>query len=240
MLTFKQKRTRDFVTKIINKKGVAPSEREVARHFRISASTAHEHLEILKEKGYLQKEPGRARGIKITEPSNERLVLVPLLGRIAAGNPIEAIEDKKMIAIPQSHLPFPNGNYFALQAAGDSMIEENINDGDIVLVKQQTTADNGQKVVALLDHQETTLKKFYKERGHIRLQPANKNYEPIIVRGGRDFAIQGIVVDVIKTGKTEQSVQPFVLTPKNKNAGQRGKISDYLNKVYNGDIMDLL
>ena len=233
MLTLKQKQTKDFVTKIISKKGVAPSEREVARHFRISASTAHEHLEMLREKGYLQKEPGRARGIKITEPNNEKLVLVPLLGRIAAGKPIEAIEDKKMIAIPQSHLPFPKGNYFALQAVGDSMIDENINDGDVILVKQQTTADNGQKVVALLDNQETTLKTFYKERGHIRLQPANKNHEPIIVRSGRDFAIQGIVVDTIR-GEKGIAVQ----LPEHGETGKYKKLP--LNKIICGDAVSIM
>src|SRR3989344_117542 len=197
MLTVRQKQVRDFVTKIIRKNGVAPSEREVARHFRLSASTTHEHLNTLKEKGYLQKERGRARGMKITEP-NEKLVLVPLLGRIAAGQPIEAIDDRKMIAVPQSRLPFSTGSYYALQVSGDSMTDKNINDGDIALVKGQKTAENGQNVVALVDNHETTLKTFYKEHGHIRLQPANKNYEPIIVRRGRDFAIQGIVFDVIR------------------------------------------
>src|SRR3989338_1552796 len=108
MLTMRQKQIQDFVIKVIKKKSVAPSEREIARHFRLSASTTHEHLETLKGKGYLQKERGRARGITITKPNDEKLVLIPLLGRIAAGQPIEAIREKETIAVPQSKLPFTN------------------------------------------------------------------------------------------------------------------------------------
>ena len=201
MLTTRQKQLNDFIRKVINKKEVAPSEREVARHFRISASTAHEHLETLQEKGYVRKERGRARGLAVVKPNAEKLFLVPLLGRIAAGRPIEAIEDKKMIAVPQNRLPFPDGKYYALQVAGDSMIDANIKNNDVVLIKEQKSAEDGQTVVALLDGNEATLKKFYKERGHIRLESANKNYEPIIVRSGRDFEIQGIVIDTMRGEK---------------------------------------
>lgn len=197
MLTARQKQIKDFVTKIIKQKGIAPSEREVARHFRISASTAHQHLETLKEKGYLQKDPRRARGIEVTEPNNEKLVLIPLLGYITAGQLQEAIETRETIAVPQSKLPFPSGNYYGLRVSGDSMVGKNISDGDIALVKKQNTAKNGENVVALVDNTETTLKTFYKERGRIRLQPANKNHEPIIVEKDTPFEIQGIVVDVI-------------------------------------------
>jgi DNA modification methylase len=139
------------------------------------------------------------------------MVQVPLLGRIAAGQPIEAIQDKETIAIPQSKLPLPASNYYALRVVGDSMVDENINNGDIVLVKEQATAENGQKVVALIDNQEATLKKYYKERGHIRLQPANKAFEPIIVRGNRDFAIQGVVLDVIKSNFLEETRETKII-----------------------------
>jgi site-specific DNA-methyltransferase (adenine-specific) len=125
------------------------------------------------------------------------LVKIPLLGTIAAGQPIEAIQDKETIAIPQSKLP-RSGEFYALRVVGNSMIDEGVNNGDVVLVKQQTVAENGQKVVALIDNHEATLKKFYKERGHIRLQPANKSMEPLIFRNGRDVSIQGIVLDVIQ------------------------------------------
>jgi len=199
MLTARQKQIRDFIKKVIKKNDIAPSEREIARHFHFSASTAHEHLETLRHRGYLQKAPGLARGIRITEPNSENLVNIPLLGRISAGQPIEAIEDKETIAIPQGKLPLPLKDYYALRVQGDSMVDENINDGDTVLVRQQNTAKNGQKVVALIDNYEATLKKFYKEKNQIRLQPANKEMEPLIFRNGRDVSIQGLVLDVIKT-----------------------------------------
>ena len=125
------------------------------------------------------------------------MVRIPLLGTIAAGEPIEAIQDRETIAIPKSKIP-PSSEVYALRVVGNSMIDENINDGDVVLVRQQKTAENGQKVVALIDNHEATLKKFYREKGHIRLQPANKNMEAIILRSGRDISIQGIVLDVIK------------------------------------------
>lgn len=233
MLTTRQKQLSDFIRKVINAKGVAPSEREIARHFRISASTAHEHLETLKEKGYVRKERRRARSMSITEPNGEKLILVPLLGRIAAGRPIEAIEDKKMIAVPQSRLPFPNGRYYALQVTGDSMIDANIKDKDTVLVKEQKTAENGQTIVALLDNNETTLKKFYKECGHIRLQPANRNYEPIIVRSGRDFEIQGVVIDTMH-GESNIAVQ----LPKRESVESFRELP--LNKVICGDAVNIM
>lgn len=196
MLTFRQKQIKDFIAKAISKKEVAPTEREIARRFKISPSTAHEHLTTLQNKGYLEKDRGRARGIKITD-SSAGLVRIPLLGAIAAGQPIEAVMQNEFIAVPKSKIP-DNSEIYALRVVGNSMVDENINDGDIVLVKQQSTAENGQKVVALIDNHEATLKKFYKERRQIRLQPANKNVEPIILRSGRDISIQGIVLDVIR------------------------------------------
>ena len=228
MLTVRQKQIKDFVKKIIKKNNVAPSEREIARHFRLSASTTHEHLETLKDKGYLQKAPGRARSIKVIEPNNENLVRIPLLGRIAAGQPIEAIEDKETIVISQSKLPFSKGNYYALRVSGNSMIDENINNGDIVLVKEQKTAENGQKVVALIDNREATLKRYYRERGHIRLQPANKDMEPIIIRNGRDFAIQGIAIDIIR----EEGISSIQL-PEYREIEKYNELP--LNKIICGD-----
>lgn len=122
---------------------------------------------------------------------------VPLLGKIAAGELIEAIQNKEAIAVPKSKIP-SSSEVYALRVMGDSMIDENINDGDIVLVKYQETAENGQKVVALIDNHQATLKRFYKERGYIRLQLSNKNKEPFIFRSGRDISIQGVVLDIIR------------------------------------------
>jgi SOS regulatory protein LexA len=137
------------------------------------------------------------------------MIKIPLLGVIAAGEPIEAIRQNEFIAFPKSKLP-SNGNLYALRVAGNSMMDENIKDGDIVLVKQQDIVENGERVVALIDNHEATLKKFYKERGYIRLQPANKTFEPIIIRKDRDIKIQGIVIDVIKNEEDLQAEEIII------------------------------
>ena len=195
MLTKRPKEVLDFIKTYVDKKGYAPSLEEIRRHFKFaSVSTAHFHVSGLQEGGYLQKIENKARAISI--PKRETFVKIPLLGTIAAGEPIEAIPKREFIAVPKIKLP-SSGDVYALRVIGNSMIDENINDGDIVLVKHQETAENGQKVVALIDNNEATLKKFYRERDQIRLQPANKSLEPIIIRRDRDIKIQGIVVDII-------------------------------------------
>ena len=196
MLTKRQKQVLDFITGYRKRKGYAPVLEEIRKKFKLaSVSTAHFHVSKLRDLGYLAKEENKPRSIDVLK--REGMVKIPLLGTIAAGQPIEAIQDKEMIAVPKNKIP-ASSEVYALRVMGSSMIDENINDGDIVLVKQQTTADNGQKVVALIDNHEATLKKFYKEGKHIRLQPANKNMEPLIFRNGRDISIQGIVLDVIR------------------------------------------
>src|SRR3990167_7890572 len=198
MLTKKQKQILDFVKKYSAKKGFAPALEEIKKHFRLrSVATIHQHIATLRDKGYLHHQKNQPRSITASE--TERLIQIPVLGRISAGQPIEAIEDKETIAIPQGKLPLPLKDYYALRVQGDSMVDENINDGDTVLVRQQNTAKNGQKVVALIDNYEATLKKFYKEKNQIRLQPANREMKPIILKNNREFSIQGLVLDVIKT-----------------------------------------
>ncbi len=200
-LTKRQKQIYDYTKSYINKRGFSPTLEEIKKHFRLSSlSTIHQHIGTLADKGFITKNDNSARGISLLEKT-AKLVRIPLLGIIAAGQPIEAIQDKEMIAVPQSKLP-RGGEFYALRVVGNSMIDEGINNGDVVLVKQQAVADNGQKVVALIDNHEATLKKFYRERGHIRLQPANKSMEPLIFRNGRDVAIQGIVLDVIREAGT--------------------------------------
>jgi len=206
MLTKKQKPILNFVTSFSQKHDYPPTLEEIKKHFKLkSVATVHQHLAALQDKGYLQKQKNQHRGI-ITQ-TTDQMIQVPLRGVIAAGQLHEAIENRETIAIPQSKLPFPGSNYYALRVSGDSMIDENINNGDIVLVKNQNTAKNGEKVVALVDNTEATLKQFYKEKNHIRLQPANKELEPIIVNKNTPFAIQGIVVEVIK------SLSPLHTTP---------------------------
>jgi site-specific DNA-methyltransferase (adenine-specific) len=161
--------------------------------------------------------------------AKQKLIQIPLLGRIAAGSPIEAIEIKENIAIPQDKIK-PSNNYFALKVAGKSMIEENIDDGDIVVIKQQNTAQNGDRIVALLENRGVTLKKFYKERGKIKLESANSNMKPILVNPD-NLTIQGIVIDIIKSpDSTDNSAIPNLPIEKTKDAI---KTSDYLKKWTN-------
>jgi DNA adenine methylase len=194
MLTPRQKQVKDLVDKVIAKKGIAPTEREIARRLRISPSTAHEHLMILQDKGYLEKANGRARGIQIVKTST-KLVRIPLLGTIAAGQPIEALEmHGENIFIPQTEIPIA-GRHYALRVSGNSMINDGIFDGDTVVIREQKTADDGQTVVAIIDDDKATLKKIYRESGRFRLQPANQEILPIY---RKELEIRGIVIKIIR------------------------------------------
>ncbi len=197
-ITKRQKETLDFIKAYQKKKGYAPSLEEIKEHLGLaSVSTAHHHVKALAAQGYLRRDENQPRGMSVN--AAEQMIRVPLLGQIAAGQPIMALETREILAIPRNRLPRDVKNIYALKVVGTSMIDENINDGDIVLVRHQTTAQNGEKVVALIDNNDVTLKTFFAERGRIRLQPANKKMEPIIVRhGSTGFAIQGVVIDVVK------------------------------------------
>ena len=200
-LTPKKKKILDFINSYQEKYSLAPSLEEIKKKLKLkSVSTIHQHLEELKKGGYIKKSKNKTRSVSVTH--FEKMVSIPLLGNIAAGEPIEALINKESVAISQNKLP-SHGNFYALRVVGESMIEENIHDGDIVLIKHQATAENGQKVVALIDNEKATLKKFYKENGHIRLQPANKNMQPIIIKNGQEISIQGIMLDIIRKEGTE-------------------------------------
>lgn len=232
MMTKKQKEVLDFVKNYSKKHGYAPSLEEIQKQFKLaSVSTAHFHIAKLKKAGYLEKLENKARAISV--PEKETLVKIPLIGTIAAGEPIEAIRQNEFIAVAKTKLP-ENGDFFALIVRGNSMIDENIKDGDVVLVKQQEVAENGQRVVVVIDNYEATLKKFYKERNQIRLQPANSAYEPIIIRKGRDIKIQGIVIDVMQNEIKLQSQDVLTTAPI-----KRDKILP-LNKVILGDAISEL
>jgi len=196
MLTKRQKQTLDYIKKYISKHDYAPSLEEIKKHLRLSSvSTAHYHVQALQDMGYLQKEINQPRALGVF--SKQKLVYIPLLGSIAAGQPIEAIEYKETIAIPQGKTKLGN-NYYALRVNGESMQDENIHDGDIVIVKQQSTAENGQKVVALINDNQVTLKKIFREKNKIRLEPANAKFESILV-DQKNLKIQGVVTDIIKS-----------------------------------------
>src|SRR3989338_6192118 len=232
MLKPKQKKVLSYIQQYQEKKGCAPLQKEICKHLRIaSPSTVYYHLKNLEAGGYLKKEKYQHRSIYVF--ANEQMVQIPLLGIIAAGAPIEAIENKETIAVSQSRLPLstPRSDIYALKVRGDSMVDENINDGDIVLVKEQRTAENGQKVVALLDNSEATLKTFYKERDKIRLQPANKSYAPIFVGKDTPLVIQGVVCEVIKT---ESAVSPF-LSPTTPTSLQPHKRHAPTDKIIQND-----
>ena len=237
MITKRQKQVLDFIANYQKRKGYAPALEEIRKKFKLaSVSTAHFHVSKLRDLGLLSKEENKPRAIEVT--GRETMIKIPLLGTIAAGQPIEAIQDKETIAIPKSKIPQAS-EVFALRVVGNSMIDENINDGDIVLVRQQATAQNGQKVVALIDNHEATLKKFYKERGQIRLQPANKTMEPLIFRNGKDVAIQGVVLDVIREMSAPATESALPVQKK-----REGGITAYFEKqsfrLYLGNCLDVL
>lgn len=232
-LTKRKKQILGFLKEYINKHRFSPSLEEIKRHFRLSSvATIHYHIRQLQEMGYLDKMNNHPRTIDI--PLEQKLIQIPILGTIAAGQPIEAIENKENIAIPQSKINH-NDEYFALRVTGNSMVDENINEGDIILVRKQSVAENGQKIVALIDNYKTTLKKFYKEKGHIRLQPANKFIKPIIIDKKTEFIIQGAVVDVIKN----VTPKPLAIIHPDKDQSKKHyKLS--LNKIICGDAIEEL
>ncbi len=232
MLTPRQKQILDFITNYNKRYGVSPALEEIKRHFRLkSVSNIHQHIEALKNKGYLNKVENQPRGIEVRKLI--KLIQVPLLGLITAGQPLTIFENRETIAVPKSRVP-SFGEIYALRVVGNSMVDENINDGDIILVRQQNVAENGQKVVALIDGSDTTLKKFYQEKNQIRLQPANKNIEPIIIKKEREFEIQGVFVDVIKT----ENPLPEILEKPIKTVKKYKKLP--LNKIIYGNAVDVM
>jgi len=225
-----QKMVLDFITSYTDKHGMSPTIEEIGHHFKRAVGTIHEHIEELAGKGLIKKNSNSSRGIELNRQSE--MVKIPLLGTIAAGQPIEAMQEKEVIAVDKSRLP-RQGSFFALKVAGDSMIDENINDGDYVIVKQQSTAKNGENVVALIDNHEATLKKFYKEDDHIRLQPANKTMGAIILRKERDVSVQGIVIDIIR----EEARSPIQF-PEYKETKKYTEVP--LNKIICGDAIEVM
>ena len=178
--------------------GYSPTMQELADHLGVSKVTVFEHVEALIEKGLLRRLPHRARSLEITPLArfpDRRPTLIPLAGRIAAGCPIEAIEDIESLDLESV---FDSGHEtFVLQVSGDSMIDEQIRDGDFVIVERRAQVRNGETVVALLAGGDATLKKFYRQGRRIRLQPANRRYKPILVRAGQ-VQVQGVVIGVVR------------------------------------------
>ena len=204
-LTTRQKEVLDYIGEYQRQRGFPPAVRDIARHFRlVSAAGVHKHIKALVRKGFVAKEDFLSRSLRVlgTEPEGggagrAATVEIPLLGYVAAGRPIEAIaQEHETVAVPADLLTQPGGNY-VLKVKGDSMIEDAICDGDYVVMEPRETARNGEMVVALINGQEATLKRFYREADHIRLQPANPAMKPILFRDA-DLRLQGVVVGLYR------------------------------------------
>lgn len=200
VLTKKQKQVFDIITTYIAENGISPTIEEIRKKLKLRAvSTIHEHINSLKGKGYLKKSENSIRGLS---PRKEirSIVQIPIVGRIAAGFPIEVVEDiEDSISVVNPHIKTSVG-YYALRVEGDSMIDEGIFDGDIVVIKKQSVAENGQTVVAIIDDNRATLKKIYREKNRVRLEPRNPNMQPLF---RTDVEIRGVVVQVISNINNE-------------------------------------
>lgn len=196
-LTKRQRQILDYIQSFIESYGYSPSFEEIARNFGYSSlATVHEHLSNLENKGYLRKNYNKSRSLEPVQVASALAVELPLLGSVAAGLPIEAIEQQETIAVPHDMLR--GGNNYVLRVKGDSMIDEQIRDGDYIIVNSRQVADAGEMVVALVNGESATVKKYYRERdGRIRLQPANPTMLPMFFRED-EVQIQGIVVAVIR------------------------------------------
>ena len=201
-LSKRQQDILDFIKQEVNKKGYPPSVREIGEAVGLaSSSTVHGHLARLETKGLIRRDPTKPRAIEIMNLEEEsfipkrKSVSVPLIGKVTAGQPITAIENvEEYFPLPE-HLAGYDQQVFMLEISGDSMIEAGIHDGDYVIVRQQSTATNGDIVVAMTDENEATVKRFFKEANYFRLQPENSTMEPIILQ---NVSILGKVVGLYR------------------------------------------
>jgi repressor LexA len=196
-LTRRQREILDYLTEFIEHHGYSPSLEEVGRRFGLSSlATVHKHLTNLQEKGVIKRAWNRSRSVELVPTgTGGRVIEIPLQGYVAAGDPIEAVVSPETVAVPEN-LTGTRTTY-ALRVRGQSMIDEQIRDGDIVIVEDRKTAENGEMVIALLDASEATLKTFHRERGRVRLQPANPAMEAIVVDADR-VQVQGVVIGLMR------------------------------------------
>ena len=196
-LTRRQREIYDFVTGFVEEKGYSPSLEEIGAAFGLSSvATVHKHVHHLVEKGLLRKGWNRSRSLEPVHQEGRPAVALRLAGVVAAGAPIEAIEDQESISVPAELVP-GRGESFVLRVRGDSMIEEQIRDGDYVVVESRPEARDGETVVALLRGEEATLKKLYRRGSRVRLVPANASHAPIEVPA-RDVQIRGVVCGLLR------------------------------------------
>jgi repressor LexA len=196
-LTKRQREILDFLNEFIENHGYAPSLEEIGRRFGLSSlATVHKHLTNLQDKGFIKRAWNRSRSVELVPTRVAgRSVELPLLGNVAAGTPIEAIVSAETVAVPEDFVG--KRDTYALRVRGDSMIDEQIRNGDLVIIEDRKTADNGEMVIALLQGTEVTLKKFYRDNGRVKLQPANRSLQPLFVDADQ-VQIQGVVVGVMR------------------------------------------
>ena len=199
-LTKRQREILTYLESYIRERRYAPSFEEIAEHFRFaSLATVHEHLTNLERKGYIRRAYNESRSVEVLPPKGTSGASeIPLLGKVAAGMPIESLMHQETLAVPDEMLPRKGGPNYALRVSGDSMIDDHITDGDLVVVHGRQTAQNGEMVIALVNGSEATVKKFYRESGGwIRLQPSNATMPPLRFQES-EVLIQGVVVGVIR------------------------------------------
>jgi repressor LexA len=196
VLTRRQQQVLDFVERYIGEHRVAPTLHEIGRHLKLSSvATVHKHLRRLEEKGAVRRLTHQSRALAVVPPRETTAgASIPLLGIVAAGAPIEPVETPEAITVPEELLG--RGETFALRVRGDSMIDDGIREGDVVIVESRKDAEEGATVVALVNG-EATVKRFHRKRGRIHLVPANARMEPIVAREG-EVEIRGVVVGLVR------------------------------------------
>jgi len=200
-VTARQRQVYEFICRYQETNNQPPTIAEIGTQFQMTSSASvHSILSALEREGLIKRIPNVSRGIELikveTPESGGDEFEVPLLGLVAAGQPIEAVLAHETVSAPKSMIG--RGRMFALRVRGDSMIEENIQDNDIIIVSSQQTAENGQMVVALIDGNYATVKKFYREPDFIRLEPANPQFKPIFIKTPERLQIQGVVRGLIR------------------------------------------
>ncbi|MDQ2936433.1 MAG: transcriptional repressor LexA [Acidobacteriota bacterium] len=201
-VTARQRQIYEFICRYLETRKQPPTIAEIGKQFQMSSSASvHSILSALEREGLIKRIPNVSRGIEIIkQESSADEYEIPLLGLVAAGQPIEAILAHETVSAPKNMMS--RGRMFALRVRGDSMIEENIQDNDIIIVSSQETAENGQMVVALIDGNYATVKKFYREPDFIRLEPANPQFKPIFIKTPGRLQLQGVVRGLIRNYPT--------------------------------------
>jgi repressor LexA len=198
-LTPRQKQILEFIAEFRRENGYSPTHREICDRFGFTSyGTVHKHLKLLEGKGFLRRDWNQKRGVELVGAGSGEVAVpeVKFLGRIAAGRPIEAVRDDETLAVPPELLRGPEDDHFVLRVVGDSMVEEGIHDGDLVVVQRRDSAVSGDMVVALIDD-EATLKRFYPEGEQVRLQPANHTMAPLFLPAGK-VRVQGVAVGLMR------------------------------------------